>query len=513
MIDNAANDSVAYTHDALMTAVPDFLDEVWRRDSRRPTDLLAAVESAGLSVDDAARAASVTPSTPFRLSTIEPGDKAFERRLRAAVTKRFGRSSGDDRAWNIGRFRAGVIATSRGVEVRLFAVYAVTELRPAVADWLDGMDAAEWAVRHRFVDSRAAEHSAADASREHFFPRSARFVLDDEEGPHASLLVPATTRAPGSHAADDAGRLADIEQYLTDAVGPATGGRWERNGRSFVLRASTPSSRRAYIALDFATTAGAGASSPAAASSPPRDDAAIPAAHLATAIPALLDDLWTRETRDPAAIADALRAAGLPVDDDAVAARRPYLRFAFSDAGTDAGAAAFERRLRTAVTKRVGKPSGSDKHWHLGGLSAALVVGRRGVTLNLSPEYSATELRDAAADWLQGADAAAWAVRHGYLDDRAALEKAAEPRHFTPSAARVYLDSSPGPRASFFLPPGIRPPGTKPADDDTRFDAVLQYLAEALGPSTREGRWEREGRAFGIRRMRSRTRSVEFRSI
>ncbi|MFK0402722.1 hypothetical protein ACIQTT_10360 [Microbacterium sp. NPDC090225] len=519
----AIDEAPLYSAEFLMTALPDFLEEVWRRDSRRPDDLLAAVSAVGLMVDDDARVAAVRPAAPFRFRLAEAGEATLERKLRAAVTKRLGKASGDDRAWNIGRFRAGLIASATRVEVRLFAVYAVTEMRAAAVDWLEGTDAEDWALRHRFIDGRSPSEQAADASREHFVPRS-YFDLDDEESPRVTLLLPSTTRAPGSRAGDDAGRLADIESYVAEALGPATEeGRWSRGVREFTLRPGAPTSRRPYIDAAFAT---AGPAAPVGTATPATSDttpATAPEAlrpkapeyspdHLLTAIPALIDDLWRRESRDADAILAAFEANGLAGDDvrPELAERHPYVHLVFT-AEPDAG---FERRLRAAVTKRVGKPSGTDKHWNLGHLTAAVTATNRSLGLSLSPEYSATELRDAAADWLQGAEATAWATRHRYLDDRSPLDRAADsPPRFFPSAVRVHLDASPGPRATFFMAAGTRAPGTRPDDDDARLASVEQYLTEALGPTEGPGRWVRENRVFTIRRMRSRTRSIEFRTL
>ncbi|MCK2030062.1 hypothetical protein [Microbacterium galbinum] len=528
----AIDEAPLYSAEFLMTALPDFLEEVWRRDSRRPDDLLAALSAVGLTVDDDARVAAVRPAAPFRFRLAEAGEATLERKLRAAVTKRLGKASGDDRAWNIGRFRAGLIASATRVEVRLFAVYAVTEMRAAAVEWLEGTDAEDWAIRHRFIDGRSPSEQAADASREHFVPRS-YLDLDDEESPRVTLLLPATTRAPGSRAADDAGRLADIESYVTEALGPATEeGRWARGAREFTLRPGAPTSRRPYVNAAFATVATPGpagtsgpaatapAATPAASDAPPATaaDSARPKApeyspdHLLTAIPALIDDLWRRESRDADAILAAFEANGLAADDvrPELSSLHPYAHLVFT-AEPDAG---FERRLRAAITKRVGKPSGTDKHWNLGHLTATVTATNRSLGLRLSPEYSAIELRDAAADWLQGAEATAWAARHRYLDDRSPLDRAADsPPRFFPSAVRVYLDASPGPRATFFMAPGTRAPGTRPDDDDARLASVEQYLTEALGPAEGAGRWVRENRVFTIRRMRSRTRSIEFRTL
>ncbi|MFJ2368142.1 hypothetical protein [Microbacterium sp. NPDC087665] len=526
----AVDEAPLYSEQFLMTAVPDLLVELWRRDSREADEIVAALRATGFTVDDSLRTAAERKATVFRFRLAEPGDKTFERRLRAAITKRLGKATGDDRAWNIGRFRAGVISSGKTVDMRLSAEYATTELRAAAVDWIAGMDAAEWAVRHRFVDDSPANERAADASRAEFSPRSAEVHLHDEHGPRASLLVPATVRAPDALSADSEKGFAALIDYLSEALGAsATPGSWEREGRSFTLRSTGATSRRPYLKVTFETTsdaasgAASGRASGATGDSPRLDQ--NPAARvrsdakryspdqLLAAIPALIEDLWKRDSREPEAVLDALHSAQLTVDDDERASAtqgHAHFRFRFDPAPDDG----FERQLRSAITKRVGKHSGTDRHWNIGQLTASLTVSGRGVGVHLHPEYSAAELRDAAADWLQGADAAAWAARHRYIDDRPALERTADsPSPFSPSAVTVYLHATTGPRASFFLAPGVRAPGSLPADDDARFASVVEYLVEALGPASGDGRWVRENRAFTLRRMRSRTRVVEFTTI
>lgn len=524
----AVDEAPLYSEQFLMAAVPDLLVELWRRDSREADEIVAILRATGFTVDDSLRTAAERKATVFRFRLSEPGDKTFERRLRAAITKRLGKATGDDRAWNIGRFRAGVISTGKTVDMRLSAEYATTEMRAAAVAWIAGMDAAEWAVRHRLVDDRPANERTADASHAQFSPRSAEVHLHDDHGPHASLLVPATVRAPEAVSADSEKGFAALIEYLAEALGASTTpGSWERDGRSFTLRSTGATSRRPYLNVTFETTsdAASGVASGATGDSPrldqkpatrvgsDADEKRYSPDQLLAAIPALIEDLWKRDSREPEAILDAVDSAQLTVNGDerALAAEgHAHFRFRFDQAPADG----FERQLRSAITKRVGKHSGTDRHWNIGQLTAALTVSDRGVGVHLHPEYSAAELRDAAADWLQGADAAAWAARHRYIDDRPALERTADsPSPFSPSAVTVYLHAPTGPRASFFLAPGVRAPGSLPADDDARFASVVEYLTEALGPATSDGRWVRENRAFTVRRMRSRTRQVEFTTI
>lgn len=511
-----------YSEQFLMTAMPALLEELWHRDSREPEQILGAFGAAGFAVDDAMREAIERKGRSIRFRLDAPADDAFARRLRAAVTKRLGKTTGPEKAWNIGCFRAGVTASGRSVDLRLFAEYSVSELRAAAADWLGGTDAAQWAVRHRYVDDRPVAERTADAARATFSLRSAEVHLHDDEGPHAAVLIPATVRAPGSALADSEPGFSALLAYLTETLGSATGSaefRWERGARAFTMRRSSPTSRTPYLSVRLVTDSddtgeaptAAHANSPGTAESRGAEKERYAADRLLASIPAMIDDLWTRDSREPSVVLAALERAGLGIDDEErEMAEDGLLTFRFALGGPAEGV---ERALRAAVTKRVGKASGTDKHWHLGRLSATVSESRGTVRLRLAPEYSATELRDAAADWLQGADAAAWAVRHNYLDGRPALERTADQRAPFSPRATVHLHPPLGPRASFFLPPGVRAPGTKPADDDARFASVEDHLAEALGPPSTPGQWVRENRAFTFRRMRSRTRRVEFTTL
>lgn len=160
-------------------------------------------------------------------------------------------------------------------------------------------------------------------------------------------------------------------------------------------------------------------------------------------IPDFLSRLAALERPDAAAVRLAAAAAGLTPDvedepDD------DYLLFSYEGIGKEE----LERRLRPAVTRALGAPSGEMRGWFLGPYEIHATVYRNEVELAFRPGISLLGLRRAAAQWLGGAEKPALLVERGF---------------------------------SFFLHPGVRPPGDRSAGDDERYANTLTFLAGVGG--------------------------------
>lgn len=217
-------------------------------------------------------------------------------------------------------------------------------------------------------------------------------------------------------------------------------------------------------------------------------------------IPDYLERVSSLKSRDVDSLADAARAAGLDPFDGRRGLSPDHIHQRLQlpiEGETDP---TFERRLRTAVTRRLGKPSGTDKHWDVG-LHEATVLVRASVSVILHPAYSLEELRAAALEWLDGAEWSAWLDEQGYARSEGA----------GPTLSRASVHERDDRRSvTLFLEAGARVRDSKPADDDESFALTLGYLGDALGESVTSGVWVRGRRSFSIRRMRSHTRSVAF---
>lgn len=186
---------------------------------------------------------------------------------------------------------------------------------------------------------------------------------------------------------------------------------------------------------------------------------------------------------------------------------------------------AAEKRLRSAITRRTAKPSGSLKDWDLGSFKIRLnLVARRSDTfilaLMIEQHHSLQDIRAAARDWLDGMEGVSWLVKHRFIEsaDAEVNERGFYARAValaTRSRARLHDDGHV--TVSLFHDPGLRPAGAKSASDDEAYENAKAFLFELLGdadegPSYQGARakWTRGDREFSYRRMRSRSRSVDF---
>ncbi|MBZ2195082.1 hypothetical protein [Occultella gossypii] len=243
-------------------------------------------------------------------------------------------------------------------------------------------------------------------------------------------------------------------------------------------------------------------------------DADIESIDLIARIPDFLQTLARLDSSMPASIEQALADAGL----DEVADRDPrrnavrrHQHIGFDRSGDD-DPDAFQRRLRGAITRKVGKPSGTDKRWDVGGWAVLASCRARSVSLSLHAQFSMSDLRRAAGAWLAGAEVGQWLVEHGFVDADARPDDEGRWPRSEHSLTRAFVTSraTGETRVHFFMEPGIRPPGAKSANDDERFQQTLEFLGEIPGAASTGGTWRRNSRSFSIRRMRSYTRSIDF---
>lgn len=218
------------------------------------------------------------------------------------------------------------------------------------------------------------------------------------------------------------------------------------------------------------------------------------------------------DAADAACIDEALAAAGLqdstPEDHQPRSARTRGVTLAVRE-GEDLGAA--ERRLRSAIARRVGKASGVDKHWDVGGRAVSMTCGAD-LSLRLAAQLSLSGLRAASADWLAGMELREWLVRYQLVDEGAAPDESGVWPSSTASPVRASIRTreNGGTRISFTMTPGVRPPGSAAADDDERYAQILSYLDEELGEAWPDGWWHRGSRSVTMRRSRTYTRSIEI---
>ncbi|GED40395.1 hypothetical protein MOX01_35370 [Microbacterium oxydans] len=243
---------------------------------------------------------------------------------------------------------------------------------------------------------------------------------------------------------------------------------------------------------------------------------------LMTALPALLGQVQREQTMTREQLTAELGTLGLhqPVYDDGLPEddevnEHLWVRAPLTGVGDTAAA---ERQLRTAISRKAGKTIGSDKHWDLGPFKVTARIRRDGeLELWFVGTYSLRVLRDAAKDYLDGADPMTWLLAHELIDEGAEENE----RGFFPKpkwvsqnpTARLLPDG--GVSASLTFPAARRPPGATAKNDDDAYAATLAYLEEALGerddPSpNRTPVWTRGARKFTFYRMRSSTRSARF---
>mgnify|MGYP003418971795 FL=1 len=179
-----------------------------------------------------------------------------------------------------------------------------------------------------------------------------------------------------------------------------------------------------------------------------------------------------------------------------------------------------ERKLRSAVTRRVGKPAGTAKHWDAGRFEVGITCIRR-VGMTLIPVFSVEEVRIAAQLWLSGMAFDEWLTAAG-IDTPEGITAGPRPgsnTRITASPARAYV-RTPHDRpasASLNMAAMRRVTGTRPANDEESFGNILQFLIDELGDPTipshladiRE-RWVSGTREFAITSGRAGARTVDF---
>lgn len=222
-------------------------------------------------------------------------------------------------------------------------------------------------------------------------------------------------------------------------------------------------------------------------------------------MPAFLRRLAELETLAGSGLADVLAASDL--DPENFPGRRHRLVFALLD---PADATSHERRLRLAITRVLGKPTGGDRHWDAGCAAVSLADLDDRVTLLLTPQLSMSNLRTAAVHWLDGNEVRDWLVASGFVDHATEPDADGSWPQWDGSVSRasVWTPSDGTVRVKLYLESGVRPPGTKGSTDDERWTDTLAYLADGLGPPDRPGWWRRGSRSFRIEGMRSSTRSI-----
>ncbi|MFT4135399.1 hypothetical protein [Microbacterium sp.] len=235
---------------------------------------------------------------------------------------------------------------------------------------------------------------------------------------------------------------------------------------------------------------------------------------LARRLPALIAAVAEIERPGEHALRATVIASGLPIQpdpDQGRASRSGRQRFDFPFI-VERESTAFERTLRAAVSRTVGRASGSDKHWDAGSYAVVLTVFTDAVEVTFTPQLSVTRLVAAAADWLGGMDARAWLVAY---DIRAADDAAPSVLHLpAPKVdflrAKLHSRDAEPLHVQLYMGPGPRVPGSTAKDDDSRYDEILALLTARLGETPTPGWWRSGLRTFKIARMRTYTRTVTF---
>lgn len=218
-------------------------------------------------------------------------------------------------------------------------------------------------------------------------------------------------------------------------------------------------------------------------------------------LPALLAELGFIQMHDNDAIISAVNESNLS---PAPHMRKPWtelqkyptLRFESGELLDDT----FERKLRSLITRELGKPASTAKTWNVGSYEIDINVRPTKVLVHLHPHYSIQQLRGAAADFLQGADIEVWLATHDFPDTAYPGKPSV---HRLPSS-RVSIN--------LFMAAAVKPLGTKPASDDENLHNTYLFLEELLGVADTPGRWVNGSRVFEFKRMRSRSRSITFTS-
>lgn len=222
-------------------------------------------------------------------------------------------------------------------------------------------------------------------------------------------------------------------------------------------------------------------------------------------IPDFLLRLRQVSTHDEAAVSAALAAAGLPVDLDA--GWRGKLQYTVPMPPRE-DAEALLRKVRTACSRAVGKPSGGDKTYDVNCFQVTLRTASVNLVIDVEPQLGIAQLRDAARDWLAGMAWRDWLVRHHFAaPDAYPDSEGTWPR---PDPSRARIKGHDRGQVTAYLYAGVRPPGARGASDDDRFDETLTYLAQELGEAADNGWWYRGSRSFSIGRSRTYTRNVYF---
>lgn len=242
-------------------------------------------------------------------------------------------------------------------------------------------------------------------------------------------------------------------------------------------------------------------------------DSAITLERLNADLPSLCEQIWKDDVSRPAGLEAAWIEAGMPGRVDFNGG--PYGRVELVVTGFG-DAAADERRLRTAISRRVGKAVGGDKHWDLGGYELGMHLSGDRLGLRFSTKHSFAAVARAAAAWLAGAEGRSWLVDHDFI------EPGAEPNEKGFFSRPSWMAEGPMSRLAgdqvrvqMFLDPGARPPGVTAKSDDDAYRATIDYLCDALGERDdpnplRRPVWTRGVRKFEFTRMSSRSRSALF---
>lgn len=195
----------------------------------------------------------------------------------------------------------------------------------------------------------------------------------------------------------------------------------------------------------------------------------------------------------------ALTASELPAHP--VLERPTFLRIP-CPAGTDLDPV--ESEARALLDTRYGKATMRDPHWPVGPADLRLHQRADGFTITLMLRNAVARMRLAAERWLAGQELRPWLVENGISTEEILADGAPPPQHrgVKVDGDRVFISQD--------LTTKNSAPGDTSRKDDDRFAAILEYFTESLGYTEIAGWWHRGSRSFGIRRMKSYARDLEF---